>query len=183
MPPRQYRRRAISVQAIVIPFVVANRQNHTSLKSLNYLSRSDSEQICRGRSWQAEAADPPGARLQDAEDGIRHDQGVRGDAGIAQGAGFGLQPHPRHLRRGAHCRTRLRSRLTGHGRSVPTCRRPPQTQPGLKRLLFQKKRRTTASAFTVCNRTLSSGSEPLTRRHHLVPIRRDSIISAVTASI
>ena len=35
-----------------------------------------SEQRHRGRPWQAEATDPSGQRLQDAEDGLRDDQGL-----------------------------------------------------------------------------------------------------------
>ena len=42
-PSRQYRGRVISVQAIVILSVVADRQNHNRLESLNYLFRSGSK--------------------------------------------------------------------------------------------------------------------------------------------
>jgi hypothetical protein len=44
-PTRQYRCRAISVKAIVSPFVIANELNHNPLKSLNYLLRSGSEKL------------------------------------------------------------------------------------------------------------------------------------------
>ena len=51
------------------------------------------QQRHRGRPRQAQAADPARARVQDAEDGLRHDQGLRGDARAAQGPGrmFALQ--------------------------------------------------------------------------------------------
>ena len=45
-----------------------------------------SEQRHRGRSRQAEAADPADPRLLDVEDGLCDDQGLRGDACVAQGA-------------------------------------------------------------------------------------------------
>ena len=43
------------------------------------------QQRHRGRPRQARAADPARARIQDDEDGLRHDQGLRGDARAAQG--------------------------------------------------------------------------------------------------
>ena len=46
-----------------------------------------SQQGRRGRPRQAQAARPARARLQDAEDGLRHDQGLRGHARIAQRPG------------------------------------------------------------------------------------------------
>ena len=52
----------------------------------------------------------PGARVQDAEDGLRHDQGLRGDARAAQGPGRDVRPPGRHCRRGPDRRARLRSR-------------------------------------------------------------------------
>lgn len=52
-----------------------------------------SEQRYRSRPRQAEAADPTGQRLQEAEDSLRNDHGLRGHARAAQGAGVGLQHH------------------------------------------------------------------------------------------
>ena len=59
------------------------------------------QQRRRGRPRQAQAADPARARVQDDEDGLRHDQGLRGDARAAQGPGRdgGTGPRPwRELR-------------------------------------------------------------------------------------
>ena len=53
---------------------------HRQVKYLNKVP----QQCRRGRPWQAQAAHPPGARVQDAEDRLRHDQGLRGDASAAQ---------------------------------------------------------------------------------------------------
>ena len=50
------------------------------------------------------------ARVQDDEDGLRHDQGLRGDARAAQGPGRDVRPPGRHCRRGPDRRARLRSR-------------------------------------------------------------------------
>ena len=77
------------------------------------------QQRRRGRPWQAQAADPARARVQDDEDGLRHDQGLRGDARAAQGPGRDVRPPGRHCRRGPDRRARLRSRTVrpdrGHG--------------------------------------------------------------------
>ena len=64
----------------------------------------------RGRPRQAQAADPARARVQDDEDGLRHDQGLRADARAAQGPGRDVRPPGRHCRRGPDRRARLRSR-------------------------------------------------------------------------
>ena len=60
-----------------------------------------SEQHCRDRPRQAQAAAAAGARFQVDEDGLRDDQGLRSDACAAQGSGGNLQPHARHPWRGA----------------------------------------------------------------------------------
>ena len=53
------------------------------------------------------------------EAGLRHDQGLRGDARAAQGPGRDVRPPGRHCRRGPDRRARLRSRTVrpdrGHG--------------------------------------------------------------------
>ena len=54
--------------------------------------------------------DPARARVQDAEDGVRHDQGLRGDARAAQRPSRDFRPPGRHCRRGSYRRARLRSR-------------------------------------------------------------------------
>ena len=68
------------------------------------------EQHHRKRSRQAEAADPPRARLQVDPDSLCDDQGLRGDARAPQGTGRALQHRRRHPRRSASRRTRLRAR-------------------------------------------------------------------------
>ena len=50
------------------------------------------QQRHRGRPRQAQAADPARARVQDAEDGLRHDQGLRGDAPRCARARPGCSP-------------------------------------------------------------------------------------------
>ena len=68
------------------------------------------QQRHRGRPRQAQAVDPARARVQDAEDGVRHDQGLRGDARAAQRPSRDFRHPRRHCRRGSDRRTRLRSR-------------------------------------------------------------------------
>ena len=60
--------------------------------------------------------------LQDLEDGLRHDQGLRDDARAAQGPGRDVSPPGRHCRRGPDRRARLRSRTVcpDRGRGVAT---------------------------------------------------------------
>ena len=66
-------------------------------------------QQCRGgRPRQAQATDSSRVRLQDDEDGLLHDQGLRGHAGPAQGSGSGFRPPGRHHRRGQDRRACLR---------------------------------------------------------------------------
>lgn len=77
------------------------------------------EQRHRGRPRQAEAADQARPGLQDAEDGLRDDQGLRGDARSSQGAGIRLQRHPRHLWRGPYRRARLQAGCQCAVRSCP----------------------------------------------------------------
>ena len=50
------------------------------------------QQHRRGRPRQAQATDPPRARLQDDEDGLRHDQGLRGSCGRCARVRLGLSP-------------------------------------------------------------------------------------------
>ena len=57
---------------------------HRQVKYLN--------NVIEARPRQAQAADPARARVQDAEDGLRHDQGLRGDARAAQGPGRDVRP-------------------------------------------------------------------------------------------
>ena len=72
-----------------LPEVVEHRQGadlcrcHRRAQSRGQMSEGDKaqagevpQQRRRGRPWQAQAAHPPGARVQDAEDGLRHDQGL-----------------------------------------------------------------------------------------------------------
>lgn len=68
------------------------------------------EQRRRGRPRQAEAADPPRARLQDTEDGVCDDQGLRGDAGTPQG-----QATIFNITRDIHGEARLVERAFGLG--------------------------------------------------------------------
>ena len=56
------------------------------------------QQRRRGRPRQAQAAAPARARLQDAEDGLRHDQGLRGHARAAQGPSWDIRSPGRHRR-------------------------------------------------------------------------------------
>jgi len=49
------------------------------------------EQRGGGRPWQAEATDPPCSWIQDAENRLRHDQGLRGDVRAAQRSGRSVQ--------------------------------------------------------------------------------------------
>ncbi len=60
------------------------------------------------RSRKAKTADPPSEGLQDTEDGPRNDQGLRGDAGAAEGPGGDVQPNARQAWRSAHHRARVR---------------------------------------------------------------------------
>ena len=73
----------------------------------------------RRRPRQAQAADPARARFQDAQDGVRHDQGLRGCARAAQGPSRTLRPSGWHRPRGQVRRARLRLRTVrsdrGHG--------------------------------------------------------------------
>lgn len=67
---------------------------HRQVKYLNNVIEADHGKLKR----QAEAADRPGQRLQDAEDGLCDDQRLRGDARAPQKPGGNLQHHPRHSR-------------------------------------------------------------------------------------
>ncbi len=89
------------------------------------------EQRHRGRPREAQAADPAGPGLQDAGDGLRDDQGLRGDARAPQGSGLGLEPDARHPRRGPHRRARLRPGRLRSGRSGPVSQRAARVRSGL----------------------------------------------------
>ena len=75
---------------------------HRQVKYLNNVVGAD-----HGKLKQLDRA---GTRIQDVEDGLRHDQGLRGDAGVAQGSGWGVRPRRRHRRRSQARRARLRRR-------------------------------------------------------------------------
>ena len=94
------------------------------------------QQRHRGRPRQARAADPAGARIQDADDGLRHDQGLRGDARAAQRPSRDVRPPRWHCRRGSDRRARLRRRTVrpdrGHGMATgPSGQRTNMTQARL----------------------------------------------------
>ena len=74
---------------------------HKQVKYLNNVIEADHGKL--------KLLDPARARVQDAEDGLRHDQGLRGDARAAQGPGRDVRPPGRHRRRGPDRRARLRS--------------------------------------------------------------------------
>ena len=67
----------------------------------------------------------PAAQVQVDEDGLRPDQGLRGDAGAAQGLGGDVLHPRRNHRRGADRRTCLRCRAVrrdrGHGMATCSC--------------------------------------------------------------
>ena len=105
------------------------------------------------RPGQAEAADPPRARLQDAEDGVCDDQGLRGDAGAPQGPGDDLQHHWRHPRPGPSRGTRLqprRLRLGGAHAARPRAAQAPKSLSRERSLSHTITRRSNRAHLPAC---------------------------------
>ena len=67
-----------------------NETRHRQVKYLNNVVEADHGKL--------KLAAPARARLQDAEDGLRHDQGLRGDARAAQGPSWDIRSPGRHRR-------------------------------------------------------------------------------------
>ncbi len=89
------------------------------------------EQRAGGRPWQAEAADSPCSRLQDAENSLRHDQGLRGNARAAERTGQSVQHYPRHPWRGPTGGTCLWTRSQPSHRGSSVRHRPARAQSSL----------------------------------------------------
>ena len=87
------------------------------------------QQRGRSRPRQAQAVDRTGPRIQVSVDGLRHEQGFRGDADVARGSGWGVRPRRWHRQRSQARRVRHR-RWRVHNRDLnlkPTpsgCTRP-----------------------------------------------------------
>ena len=88
-----------------------NRALRARARSARYASRhiGGSPAFTVDSDWQ-QATDPPRVRRQADEDGLRHDQGLRGPVGAAQGPDSGYRPPGRHHRRGDERRACLRRR-------------------------------------------------------------------------
>jgi DDE domain len=101
------------------------------------------EQRHRGGPRQAEVADPSGARLQDAEDGLRDDQGLRGDARPPKRTGLSFNiTHDIRGEARIVAASRSRARIAGpsdrsnkHGNTIDFYLSPTRSTAAAKRFL------------------------------------------------